>query len=75
MTEKEARAALRAVVGVGAVEPWIAAQEWEATPDGWTVPVPLEAWVFRLKPVAGGIRVTASMSRKPPAVWFVPERG
>ena len=40
MTEDQARAALRAFVGD--VEPWIAAQPWEATPDGWTVPAPLE---------------------------------
>lgn len=51
MTEAEARAVLRAFVGVGAVEPWIARQSWEATPRGWTVPVPLEGWSFRLEPV------------------------
>ena len=73
MTEAEARAALRAFVGDA--EPWIAEQEWEATPDGWTVPVPLEGWVFRLEPVTGGICVTASMSRRPPVVWTVPRRG
>ncbi len=72
LTEAETRAALRAFVGVGNVEPWIAAQEWEATPDGWTVP--FEGWVFRLELIAGGIRVTASMSRRPPAVWTVPNR-
>ena len=74
MTEAEARAALRAFVGVGNVEPWIAAQPWEATPSGWTVPVPLEGWVFRLQAVPGGIRVTASMGKGGPAVWFVPGR-
>ena len=72
MTEVEARAALRAFVGVGNVEPWIAEQEWEATPDGWTVPVPLEGWLFRLEPVGGGVRVTASMGEGEPAVWTVP---
>ena len=37
MTEAEARAALRAFVGIGGVEPWIAKQPWHATPGGWTV--------------------------------------
>ena len=69
VTEDEARAALRAFV---AVEPWIAAQEWEATPDGWTVPVPLDGRIFRLGRVPGGVRVSASMGRGLPAVWIVP---
>ena len=37
MTEEEARAALRAFAAVGEVEHWIAAQPWQATPDGWRV--------------------------------------
>jgi len=65
---------LRAFVCVGDVERWIAAQEWEATPDGWTVPVPLRGRVFRLEPVAGGVRVTASANGGEAAVWFVPGR-
>ena len=41
MTETEARAALRAFVGVGDVEPWIAGRRWEATLGGagrWPAP-------------------------------------
>lgn len=72
MTEAEARAALRAFVGVGNVEPWIAQQAWEATPRGWTVAVPLDGWVFRLAPVAGGVRVSASTGKGEPAIWTVP---
>ncbi len=75
MTEAEARAALRAFVGVGHVEPWIAQRAWEATPNGWTVPVPLNGWIFRLEPVPGGVRVIASEGGgREPAVWFVPKR-
>ena len=35
MEEAEARAALRAFVGVGHVEPWIAGRPWQAAPGGW----------------------------------------
>jgi hypothetical protein len=69
MTEAEARAAL---MGVGSVEPWIAQQAWEATPDGWTVPVPLDGRIFRLGRVPGGVCVSASMGRGSSAVWIVP---
>jgi hypothetical protein len=37
MTEAEARAALRAFIGVGDIEPWIARRPWQAVPGGWTV--------------------------------------
>ena len=37
MTEAEARAALRAFVGVGDIEPWIAGRPWRAAPEGWIV--------------------------------------
>jgi len=37
LTEAEARAALRAFVGIGHVEPWIAGRPWKATASGWTV--------------------------------------
>jgi hypothetical protein len=72
VTEAEARAALRASVGAGHVEPWIAQQAWEATPHGWTVPRPLDGWIFRVEPVAGGVRVTAFMDKGDPAAWVVP---
>ena len=72
--EAEARAALRVRMGAGAVEPWIAQQAWEATPRGWTVAVPLDGWVFRLEPVPGGVRVSASSGKGAPAVWTVPTR-
>ncbi len=37
MTEDQARAALRAFVDVGDIEPWIAGRPWQAAPGGWTV--------------------------------------
>ena len=58
MKEAEARAALRAFVGVGNVEPWIAGRPWQTTPGGWTVSGELEGWRFRGNPH--------------PAVWVVP---
>ena len=73
MTEAEARAALRASMGAGHVEPWIAQQAWEATPHGWTVPMPLDGWIFRLEPIPGGVRVVASAGGgREPVVWVVP---
>ncbi len=48
MTEAEARAALRAFVGVGDIEPWIAGRPWQAAPGGWTVAGELQGWRFRL---------------------------
>ena len=56
MTEAEARAALRAFVGVGDVEPWIAAPPWQAAPSGWTVAGELQGWRFRVEPAPGGVR-------------------
>ncbi len=76
MTETEARAALAAFDGLGGLERWIAAQRpWEAVPGGWTVPGELQGWRFRVEPVPGGVRVTASMGKGEPAVWTVPARG
>ncbi len=72
MTEEEARAALRAFVGVGDVEPWIAARPWHTTPGGWTVVGELQGWRFRLEAVRGGVNVVASTAGGgEPAVWFV----
>jgi hypothetical protein len=34
VTEAEARVALRAFVGIGGVEPWIADQPWKAVAGG-----------------------------------------
>ena len=72
MTEAEARAALRAFVGVGSLERWIADQRWEAIPDGWRAREQLQGWRFRVEPVAGGLRVVMSARGGEPAVWFVP---
>jgi hypothetical protein len=72
MTEDEARAALRTYDGIGGIEPWIAAQHWQATPGSWTVPATLEGWMFRLAPVAGGIWIIMSVTGNQPATWFVP---
>ena len=53
----EARTALAAFDGLGGLERWIAAQSWEATPDGWTmagefqgwtVARELQGWLFRV---------------------------
>ena len=52
-----------------------ARQAWEATPRGWTVPVPLEGWIFRLEPAPGGVRVIASAGGgREPVAWAVPRR-
>ena len=72
MTEAEARAALRASVGVGQVEPWIAGQPRKAMAGGWTVAGDLQGWRFRVEPAPGGVRVVASAGRGEPAVWTVP---
>ncbi len=74
MTEAEARAALRAFVGVGDIEPWIAGRPWQAGPGGWTVAGELQGLRFRLEVVLGGVRVVASAGASEPARWFVPGR-
>jgi hypothetical protein len=60
MTEAETRAALRAFVGVGGLEPLIAERPWEAVPGGWWVRERFAGWRFRLEPAPGGVRVVAS---------------
>jgi hypothetical protein len=72
VTEAEARAALRAFVAVGEIEPWIAEQRWEATTRGWRVRGRLRNRRFRVKPVPGGVRVSMSAPGRTPAEWFVP---
>jgi hypothetical protein len=73
MTEAEVRTALDACDGVGGLERWIAAQRpWEAAQGGWTVPGELQGWCFRVEPVPGGVRVTASAGGGSPAVWVIP---
>jgi hypothetical protein len=72
MTEAEARAALDALDGLGGLEHWIASQPWEAAPGGWAVPKLFHGWAFRLEPIPGGGRVTASTSGGEPAGWVVP---
>ena len=56
MTEAQARAALRAFVGVGHVEPWIARRAWEPIPGGWRVRERFQGWRFRVEPVAANQR-------------------
>jgi hypothetical protein len=75
LTEAEARAALRAFVGVGSLERWIADQRWEAIPDGWRVREWFQGCAVRLERVAGGLRVVVSARGGEPAVWFVPKPG
>ena len=75
MTENEARAALRAFVGVGDVEPWIAGRPWKAEAGGWSVLGELQGWRYRLEVMQGGVRVIASAGGgREPAVWSVPSR-
>lgn len=75
MTEAEARAALAALDGLGGLERWIAEQRpWRAAPGGWTVPGELQGRRFRVEPVPGGLRVTASPGKGSPATWIVPVR-
>jgi hypothetical protein len=72
VTEAEARAALRAFIGVGNVEPWIVGRPWQAAPGAWTVAGELEGRRFRVKTAPGGLPVIASMRGSQPAVWPVP---
>jgi hypothetical protein len=75
VTEDQARAALRAFVGVGDIEPWIAGRPWQAAPGGWTVAGELQGWRYRLEVMAGGVRVIASTpGGGEPMVWTVPRR-
>jgi hypothetical protein len=74
LTEADARAALRAFVAVGEIEPWIAEQPWEAIPGGWRVRGRLHGWRFRLEPGAGGVRVIMFGIEDEPADWIVPAR-
>jgi hypothetical protein len=74
VTEAEARAALRAFEAVGEIERWIADQPWEAAPGGWRVRGQLQAWRFRVEPVAGGVRIVMSVRGGEPADWIVPAR-
>ena len=73
MTEAEARAALRAFVGVGDIEPWIAGRFWKVVAGGWTVAGELQGWRFRLEVMPGEVRIIASTAGGgEPAVWTVP---
>ncbi len=49
MTEDQARAALRAFVAVGEIEPWIAERPWKAVAGGWSVAGELQGWRFRVE--------------------------
>ena len=75
MTEDEARVALRAFVGVGSLERWVADQHWEAIPDGWRVRERFQACAVRLERVAGGVRVVMSAADGKVMVWTVPAAG
>ena len=68
MTEAEARAALRAFVGVGSLERWIADQRWEAIPGGWRVRERFQGCAVRLERVAGGVRVVTALN-VPARAW------
>ena len=60
MTEDQARAALRAFVAVGAVEPWSADQPWQqAVARGWAVMGEFHGYRFRVEAVSRGVRVNA----------------
>jgi hypothetical protein len=72
VTEAEARAALAAYDAIGGIEPWIAAQRWQAVAGGWSVAGELQGWRFRVEVAPGGVRVVASTPGGEPALWFVP---
>jgi hypothetical protein len=73
ITEAEARTLLRDFDGVGGLEAWLAGQLWQLEPDGWTVPLDLTGWRFRLRPVPSGLQVIAiAPGGGAPAVWVVP---
>jgi hypothetical protein len=72
VTEDEARAALRGFDGVGGLEHWLAGQPWQPAPDGWIVTGDLDGWRFWLRPVPGGLRLSAALPGGwRPAVWVV----
>jgi hypothetical protein len=70
MTDVEARRLLRDWPGAGEVA-WIAQQQWQAAPGGWTVNGELQGWRFQIEIAAEGLRVSASMPGALPAVWLV----
>jgi hypothetical protein len=73
MTEDEARAALRDFDKGDSMEVWVAGQTWQAEPDGWTVAGDVDEWRFWLRPVAGGVRISATApGGGSPATWTVP---
>ena len=72
MAEDQARAALRAFAAVGEVEHWIAAQPWQATPGGWTMPGDSQGLRFRVEPAPDGARVVASAGKGRPVESVVP---
>ena len=66
---------MRAFVGVGDAEPWIADQPWKAVAGGWSVAGELQGWRYRLEVMACGVRVIASTpGGGEPAAWAVPRR-
>ena len=71
MTEPKARRLLRNWPGVGQFEGWLAEQDWQVVPGGWTVMGELPGWQFWIDVIAGGLRITASAPGSVPAVWVV----
>ncbi len=58
--------------GSSAPVAWIWTALYKAAPGGWAVPKLFHDWAFRLEPIPGEVRVTASISGGEPAVWVVP---
>ena len=72
MTEAEARRLLRDWSAVGQFEAWIAEQDWQVVPGGWTVTSQFQNWRFRVDVIPAGLRVSASApGGGDPAVWVV----
>ena len=72
MTEPEARALLRRWPGLGGLEAWIAEQDWQPAPGGWSVMGELRGWRFRIGIVPGGLRLTGGeLGAGQPAIWTV----
>ena len=74
MTEADVRDLLGRLVRDG-LEDWIVDQPWQAVPGGWTVTTDLQDWQFRIKVVATGLQITASVPGSTSTAWVVTARG
>jgi hypothetical protein len=59
MTEPKACRLLCNWAGVGQFEGWIAEQDWQVVPGGWTFIDKLHSWRFRIAVIPGGLQIAA----------------